>query len=87
VAQYEPAGHGVQILDAASEKDPVRQLEQLEVPVLDEYLPEMHDEQTVAEDAEYLPASQVPVTADNPIVAQYDPAVQEVQIVEPELAA
>ncbi len=34
------------------------------------------DEQTDADAAEYFPEAQLPVTADSPVVAQYEPAVQ-----------
>jgi hypothetical protein len=33
-------------------------------------------EQTEAEAAEYFPTAQLPVTAERPVVAQYDPAGQ-----------
>jgi len=36
---------------------------------------------------EYLPAAQLPVTADNPVVPQYDPAAQEVHTLNPADAA
>jgi len=50
-------------------------------------VPTKQDEHTVADAAEYLPAAQLPVTADNPAVAQYDPAVQAVHTLNPADAA
>ena len=50
-------------------------------------MPARQDEQTDAEEAEYFPAAQLPVTADNPVVAQYDPAVQAAHTLNPADAA
>jgi len=50
-------------------------------------VPTKQDEHTVADAAEYLPEAQLPVTTDKPAVAQYDPAGQAAQLVEPALAA
>jgi len=52
-----------------------------------ENVPARHEVQSLAEAAEYLPTAQAPVTADRPVVAQYEPAEQELQLVEPVLAA
>ncbi len=41
-----------------------------------EYVPAKHAEQTLAPAAEYWPAAHTPVTADRPVVPQYEPAVQ-----------
>jgi len=65
----------------------VEQLLQELDPVVAANVPIRQDEQTVAEADEYLPVPQEPVTADNPVVAQYDPAVHSVQLVVPVLAA
>ena len=46
-------------------------------------VPKRHAEHTIAEEDEYAPVAQTPVTADNPVVAQYDPAVHVVQEVDP----
>ena len=43
----------------------------------------MQLEQTVADEAEYDPAAQAPVTAERPVAAQYDPAGQAVHEVDP----
>jgi len=59
---------------------PTRQVEQLVVDAADEYVPVRQLEHTVAEAAEYFPAAQLPVTAVKPVVAQYDPAVHDVQL-------
>jgi len=48
----------------------VEQLEQVIEDAESEYLPTKHEEQTVAEEAEYFPELQLPVTADNPVEAQ-----------------
>ena len=40
-------------------------------------------EHAVADDAEYEPAAQAPVNVVSPVEAQYDPAVHEVQEVDP----
>jgi len=60
--------HEVNEDDAAYE--PESQLEQLDDDDAEEYLPTKHEEQTVAEEAEYFPELQLPVTADNPVEAQ-----------------
>ena len=39
-----------------------------------EYEPASQEEHTVDEASEYVPAAQIPVTAERPVVAQYDPA-------------
>jgi len=44
--------------------------EQLVAPALDANVPTEQDEHTVADALEYCPASQLPVTADNPAAAQ-----------------
>jgi len=49
---------------------PVEQLEQLDEPEEDWKVPAKQDEQSIAEAAEYLPASQTAVTAVRPVVAQ-----------------
>ena len=49
----------------------------------DEYFPDKQLEQTLAEAIEYDPAAQTPVTAVRPVVAQYDPPGQVVQVVDP----
>ena len=71
VAQYDPAEHAVQALNPA---------DAAKVPIKQE-------EQTDTDAAEYFPATQLPLTADSPEVAQYDPAEHAVQLVEPVLAA
>ncbi len=43
----------------------------------------MQREQLAAEVVEYAPDEQVPVTAERPVVAQYDPAGHAVQAVDP----
>ena len=40
---------------------------------------------SVAKETEYEPAEQEPVTAVRPVVAQYDPAVQLVQLDDPDV--
>ncbi len=50
-------------------------------------VPTKQDEQIVAVAAEYFPASQLPVTADNPAYAQNEPAVQALQALSPADAA
>ena len=49
-------------------------------------MPVRQDEHTVADAAEYVPTAQLPVTVDNPVVAQYDPAVHAEQLVDPVVA-
>ncbi len=71
VEQYEPA---LQSLHAdkpeVAANEPVEQLEQVVDELEAEYFPTRHDEQTVADAAEYFPAAQAPVTAESPVVAQ-----------------
>jgi len=62
------AVHALKPADAANV--PVEQLEQVIEDAESEYLPTKHEEQTVAEEAEYFPELQLPVTADNPVEAQ-----------------
>ncbi len=50
-------------------------------------VPDRHDEHTVADAAEYFPTAQLPVNADNPAIAQYDPAEQDMQLVDPVFSA
>ena len=71
VAQYDPAGHASQPVD----------------PVEISNVPARQLEHTVAEAAEYFPATQDPVTAVRPVVAQFEPEGHEVQLVEPVLVA
>ena len=61
------------------------QLEQLAKDDEDAYAPIGHLEQTDEEAAEYEPAAHTPVIAVRPTVAQYEPAVQVTQLVEPEV--
>ncbi len=70
-AQYEPAEQAVHELNPA---DAAKLLIK-------------QDEQTEADEAEYFPAMQLPLTADSPEVAQYEPAEHTVQLVDPVLAA
>jgi hypothetical protein len=67
VAQYDPPGHAVHALE----------------PVLAKNVPVEQLVQTVAEAIEYLPTAQASVTAERPVVAQYDPPGHAVQAVEP----
>lgn len=67
VAQYDPAE---QVLHALNPNDAAK-------------VPTGQFEQTVAEEVEYFPVTQLPVTVVNPAVAQYEPAVQAEQEVEP----
>ena len=69
--EYFPEGHGVQLSE----------------PLDIAYLPPGQREHTVAEELEYDPAAQLPVTADKPVVAQYDPAVQALHTLNPADAA
>ncbi len=46
-------------------------------------VPAIQDVQTVADVVEYFPTAQPPVTADSPVVAQYEPAVQDVHVLNP----
>ena len=48
-----------------------------------EYVPTRQLEQTDAEATAYLPATQAPVVVDRPVVAQYEPAGDDVHEVEP----
>ena len=48
-------------------------------------MPVLQDEQIVDEAAAYVPAAHAPVTAERPVVAQYDPAGQAEQTVDPVL--
>jgi len=66
---------------------PAEQLEQVVDDAKAENFPTKHVEQTVADAAEYAPAAQLSVTADRPIVAQYDPAVQALHALNPVDAA
>ncbi len=59
-----------------AEKVPEGQLEQLVEPVLAWYVPTAQFVQVLAPAAEYLPATQLPVTAERPVVAQKDPEGQ-----------
>ena len=52
-------------------------------PVLATKVPDAQLVQTVDELIEYVPTTQVPVTADRPVVAQYDPEGQAEQAVDP----
>ena len=67
VAQYDPAGQAEHELEPAVTKN---------VPVAQEV-------QTVDEVTEYLPTAHVPVTAESPLEAQYDPAEQALHDVDP----
>ena len=72
-----PIAHSVQLDKPIVEAYvPEAHGEQLVAPALDAYVPSRQYEQTVADTLEYFPAAQIPVTADNPVVAQYEPAVQ-----------
>ena len=51
-----------------------------------ENVPARHEVHSLAKADEYLPAAHAPDT-DSPVVAQYEPAEQELQLVEPVLAA
>ena len=55
---------------------PVEQLEQVVDDAEAENFPTKHEEQTVADVAEYVPAAQLSVTAVSPVVAQYEPEGQ-----------
>ena len=57
---------------------------QLEVVEEEVNVPTRQDEHTEADAAEYLPATQLPVTAESPTVAQYEPAVHAVHADDPE---
>ena len=46
-------------------------------------MPTEQDVQTVAEENEYFPTAQLPVTADRPVVAQNDPALHVVHSLNP----
>ena len=59
------------------------QLVQLVEDVEEEKVLTRQDEQPVANTAEYFPAAQLPVTADSPVVAQYEPAVQALHALSP----
>jgi hypothetical protein len=59
------------------------QEEQLEEPAVARKEPAMQFEHTVAAATEYEPAAQTPVTADRPVVEQYDPARHDEQLEEP----
>ena len=71
VAQYDPAEHIVHALKPA---------EAAKVPI-------KQDEQTEADAAEYFPATQLPLTADSPEVAQYDPVEHATHALSPADAA
>ena len=62
---------------------PARQLEQLVEDADDAYVPDEQLEQMVEDATENKPAAQIPVTADKPVVAQYDPPGHAEQVVEP----
>jgi len=49
-----------------------------------EYDPSAHFEHDIAEDSENEPEEQIPVIAERPAVAQYDPKGHPVQMLEPE---
>ena len=88
MAQYDPAVHAVHSLnpvDAA--KVPNKQFEQLDEDADEANVPTGQNEQTVAEAAEYFPVAQLPLTADNPAMAQYDPAGHTVHELNPDEAA
>ena len=73
----------VQVEAPAVDEVPEAQLEQTEEDAVEVKVLARQDEQTVAEEAEYFPAAQLPVTADKPVVAQYDPVVHAEQLEEP----
>jgi len=84
LAQYEPAVHEEHTVEPVDTWNvPARQFEQLEVEDAAAKVPARHLEQTVDEKEEYDPAAHTPVTADNPVEAQYEPAVQEEHAEEP----
>ncbi len=66
---------------------PCVQFVQLVEDVEEEKVLTGQDKQTDAEAAEYFPAAQLPVTADSPVVAQYEPAVQALHALSPADAA
>ena len=84
VAQYEPAVHSEHTVEPVdARKVPARQFEQLDDEDAAANVPDRHLEHTVDEIEEYDPAAHTPVTADNPVEAQYEPAVQEEHAEEP----
>ena len=66
---------------------PLAQLEQALNPVDAAKVPARQVEHAVAETAEYFPVAQTPVTAESPVVAQYDPAVHALHTLSPAVAA
>ncbi len=75
--------HAVQVLEPVEAwKVPAKQFAQLDADA-DEYVPTRQEEHVVADAIAYLPATQAPVTAERPVVAQYDPAEQDTHEVEP----
>ncbi len=54
---------------------------------MEEKDPAKQGEHTVVEAAEYIPAGQLPDTADKPTEAQYEPAVQALHTLNPADAA
>ena len=71
IAQNDPSGHAAHEVDPIeSWYVPARQLEQLVEADVDVYEPEKQLEQTLADETEYEPAAQAPVTALRPVVAQ-----------------
>ena len=88
--EYVPAEHTTELVvhveAPAVDEVPEAQLEQTEEDAVEVKVSARQDEQTVADVAEYVPTAQLPVTADNPVVAQYDPAVHAEQLEEPAVA-
>ena len=83
--EYEPAAQVpvVAVKPAMAQYDPAVHDEQLEEPAVAWKCPARQLEHTVADAVEYLPATQAPVTAVSPVVAQYDPPGQVVHAENP----
>lgn len=86
MSQYEPAIHGVHVtVPVVAEKKPIKQLVHKDDWV-GENLP---TEQLVQKDedaTEYEPPVHAPVTAERPVVSQYEPAMHDEHVIVPVVA-
>ena len=82
--EYRPAAHTpvTAVSPVVAQYDPPVHAMQLEEPVLAWYDPTRQLEHTVADAAEYDPDEQLPVTAERPADAQYDPPGHAIQAVD-----
>ena len=82
--EYEPAAHApvITVKPVVAQYDPAGQATHDDALVEAWYDPARQLEHTVEEATEYFPFVQTPLTADRPVVAQYEPAGHAVHVEE-----